>query len=343
MTRRYLIIALVFLCSAAVTPGITLEAYKAKVEAGWVATYEMEKALTEDEADDLTIADFAASMKERFPASEPVEWSGGTVEATNDWLLDRVRNLETEKDRQKQKAIVIELRELVGAIVSKLQEMAAAEQSGLTKDEEKRKLAEILRREEFQKPVEKQESAFQRWLSDFIAWLESWFPKPAATPNVGGMDILASVLQIVLFATLGALLVYLIFRLATRLFPQLQRVKKQKKKPRVILGEQIGEDATASDLFSEAERLAREGDLRGAIRKGYIALLCELSDRKIIGLARHKTNRDYLRDVRSIVPLHPRMREATETFERNWYGGERSDEQAWTKFRQQYNEAIRSV
>jgi hypothetical protein len=52
------------------------------------------------------------------------------------------------------------------------------------------------------------------------------------------------------------------------------------KQERVILGERISAEETAQILFAEAEHLARQGNLRGAIRKGYIALLCDLSDRK---------------------------------------------------------------
>jgi hypothetical protein len=97
------------------------------------------------------------------------------------------------------------------------------------------------------------------------------------------------------------------------------------------------------DLLGDADRLARDGDLRGAIRKGYIALLCDLSDRKIIGLAYNKTNRDYLRDVRSRRDLHPRMKTVTDAFERHWYGLQDSAEQDWARFREDYKEAIRAI
>ena len=58
---------------------------------------------------------------------------------------------------------------------------------------------------------------------------------------------------------------------------------------------------------NEAETLARQGEIRAAIRKAYIALLVELGDRKIISLAQHKTNRDYLRAVINNPSLYGNM------------------------------------
>ena len=105
---------------------------------------------------------------------------------------------------------------------------------------------------------------------------------------------------------------------------------------RLEVRQAVDPDATAVDLFAEAERLAREGNLRGAIRKGYIALLCELADRRVIGLAQHKTNRDYLRDVRKRHALYQNMSGLTDNFERHWYGFEKADEKDWEEFNTVY-------
>ncbi|MCA1638274.1 MAG: DUF4129 domain-containing protein [Acidobacteria bacterium] len=82
------------------------------------------------------------------------------------------------------------------------------------------------------------------------------------------------------------------------------------------------------------------GNLRGAIRKGYIALLCELGDRKIIGLSRHKTNRDYLRDVSKRRELYENMNGLTNNFERHWYGFDVTQEKDWEEFRNRYKQII---
>ena len=329
---------------------ITLDAYKAKIDSARKLAIRIENSIRSDESSDADLREFVdrelvSQIRRDFPPSERIDWEGGTVETTSGWLLDKIRALESETDTKKQLPVIVEIREYLSAISFQLEELKQAAASERTKDQDKQKLAEILRREEYQKPQQKQESVFQRWLRQFLEWLESIFPKPSA-PSQGfsGMGFVATVLRLLLYGALLALLGFLVYKIAPLLFPTLKRRRKQKKKKdRVILGEQLGENVTAVDLFGEAERLAREGNLRGAIRKGYIALLCDLSDRKVIGLARNKTNRDYLRDVRLRSDLHPVMKTVTDTFERHWYGFQESGEQDWARFREKYNEAIRSV
>ena len=109
-----------------------------------------------------------------------------------------------------------------------------------------------------------------------------------------------------------------------------------------MLGERLEPDQSAGDLLAQAEALARAGDLRAAIRKAYIALLCELGDRKIIRLAQHKTNRDYLRALRGITPLHDEVRKLTHSFEYHWYGFVPATESEWSAFRNGYQRAVSS-
>jgi hypothetical protein len=133
---------------------------------------------------------------------------------------------------------------------------------------------------------------------------------------------------------------FLLMRFGPRLLRRFSERRDDDNEERIILGETIAAEQKASDLFTEAERLARSGDLRGAIRKGYIALLCDLADRRMIGLARHKTNRDYLRDVRKRPGLFERMKAATASFERHWYGYRPADASDWEEFREQYRRAM---
>jgi hypothetical protein len=330
------------------TPAIavSLDAYKAKIDSARRLAVALEDSIRKNELDDSVRLEFAAHVRSDFPASERIEWQGGVVETSNDWLLDKARSVESENDSTKVLPNVVEIREYLSAIHYKIEELEQSETGTTrTKDEDKQKLAEILRREEYQKPQEKEESIFQKWLREFLEWLENLFPKPSGTSQgFSGMGTLASVLRIVLYIGLGGLLLFLAYKIVPLFFPALARVRKpRKKKERVILGERLSENETASDLFGEAERLAREGNLRGAIRKGYVALLCDLSDRRVIGLSRSKTNRDYLRDVRTRSELYPRMQVVTDTFERHWYGAEESAESDWSRFRDEYQDAIRSV
>lgn len=325
--------------------GATLDDYKKKIESALSSATDLETELVDTGGDEeMLLPEFVGHVRKNFPTSERVEWRGGTAETVNEWLLGRADALEKANADERLK-IVREVREYLSTVAFKLHELDNPSNQTRSKDEDKQKLSEILKRDEYQKPEPKQESAVTRWFREFLEWLDGLFPKPKPTTAGGGsgMALLVFVLQILLFVALIGLLVFLIVKLAPRFFPNLKRRRKPKKKSRVILGEQIAEDETANDILSEAERLARAGDLRGAIRKGYIALLCDLADRKVIGLSRHKTNRDYVRDVRSRRELHPRMKTVTDTFERHWYGSQESVEQDWARFRSEYNEAVRSV
>ncbi len=95
--------------------------------------------------------------------------------------------------------------------------------------------------------------------------------------------------------------------------------------------------------MSEAEALARRGELRAAIRRAYIALLVEMGDRKIISLAQYKTNRDYLRAVREIEPLYGNVKQLTDSFELHWYGLAQATETDWLAFRSAYNQSAAAV
>ena len=321
----------------------TIEEFKTKVDAARSAVEQMEGQVRAQEPTDMR--SLTEKLRRDFPLSERIEWNGGAVETSNNWLLEKTRELDQATGKNDRLLVISELREHLSSISFKLDELKNTASSERTKDEDKRKLAEILRREEYQKPQEKRESLVQRWLREFFEWLESLFPKGSpVAPSTEGTGILPVVLQILLYGGLLVLLGFLVYKIAPVIFPKLRPVRKpRKKKDRVILGERLDDDVTAMDLLGEAEQLAREGNLRGAIRKGYIALLCDLNDRKVIGLAHNKTNRDYLRDVRSRHDLHPRMQKVTDTFERHWYGLQNTAEQDWTRFREDYNDAIRTI
>jgi hypothetical protein len=108
----------------------------------------------------------------------------------------------------------------------------------------------------------------------------------------------------------------------------------------IVLGEKLEPDQSAVDLLADAESLARRGELRAAIRKAYVALLVELGDRKVISLAQHKTNRDYLGAMRGLEPLYGNVKQLTDSFERHWYGFASATEADWLAFRTGYKRAL---
>lgn len=284
------------------------------------------------------------AIRDEIPLTEKVEWSGSTVETSNQWLYDHLKNFEDEPDKKKRVEILTETGERLIALQASINEMTGGPASARSKDDDKQKLAEILDRAEYKRVEEKEESLFQRWTRQLMEWLKSLFPNvnmPA--PSDSGLPGLSMFLQIVLYAVLIGLIILVVYKFAPFLFDRFGKRIKKEKKERVILGERIAEDQSSDTLFDEAERLARDGDMRGAIRKGYIAMLCELSDRKIIGLARNKTNRDYLRDVRKQRELYNNVAGLTNTFERHWYGDQLAETGDWDEFRQNFHRTLEAA
>ncbi len=282
-------------------------------------------------------------LRKNLPPKEKVEWEGSSVETDNQWLETKLKAFEEGKDWEKRRLISVEIKERITAIEKKIDELEKLALSNRSKDEEKRKLAEILRRPEFQKPEVQQETWFEKMQKRIGDWFNQKFPRPDIPQGTGqGLQSLSFILQILVYAAVLGFIAFLIYRFAPYFAGRFRRREKEEKGERVILGEKLAADEDAQTLFDEAEAMARDGNLRGAIRKGYIALLCELSDRKIIGLAQHKTNRDYLRDVRKKQPLYQNMNGLTVSFERHWYGFETANEGDWQEFKENYQQAISS-
>lgn len=283
-------------------------------------------------------------IRNRLPATETVEWQGGSVETDNRWLAESLDKFErTPSTDNARGEILIEIADRLEAIERKIGELEKPPVSSRSKDEDKQKLAEILRREEYQKPPEKKEPSLAEKIQKQIAdWLESIFPRPNITPSTNiDFQPLSVVLQILLYALILGIIAFVVYRFTPFFAKKFRRRETNEKKERVILGERLADDETAQNLFSEAENLARRGDLRGAIRKGYIALLCDLSDRRMIRLSHHKTNRDYLRDVRSKTELYQNMNGLTLNYERHWYGFDEANAADWENFRDGYRRAVR--
>jgi hypothetical protein len=197
-----------------------------------------------------------------------------------------------------------------------------------------------LRRSEYEHQVQGR-AALERVINDFIAWLKSWLPKPA-TVKPGQGAFLVKLAQMLIWILALAVIAFVLLKVLPKLKGLRRSRKKVKPAARIVLGEQLAPDQSAGDLLSDADALAVTGDLRAAIRKAYIALLVELGDRRIISLAQHKTNRDYLRSVSSLPSLYPGMSRLTETFERHWYGLAQATPSDWQDFRAGYKAALQT-
>lgn len=335
-----LFVVLIFSISAF---GISVAEYRTKLAAAQSDVNALLAAVSEtklgnDGADQTAIV---ARLRGRLPAGQTVDISGGSVEADTGWLNAELDEFEALTNLSEKTGRLAGIKERLVSIDYRIEQLEKAAAAQRSKDEDKQKLAEILKRQEYQKPEPPKESLLERWYREFMEWLNKSFPRPDIAPVEGsGLSSLSFWLQVLLYGLLAAAILFALFRFVPFLSTRFGKGTRKKKRDRVILGEHIAADASAFDLFSEADDLARSGDLRLAIRKGYIALLCELSDRKLIGLARHKTNRDYLRDVRKRPQLFENMSGMTTTFERHWYGFKDIETGEWEDFRATYERAV---
>ncbi len=285
------------------------------------------------------IAATIALVRVELPAQETVLLGRQTVAVDNTWLHEALNDLEKVRgDNARRAELVARIDERLRALSERLDEMQNGK-PGASKDDNKTRLAEILRRSEYNKQAE-EGSALNRLLNRFLRWLGSLFPRTKPL-QPGNAMALSRIAQVVVIGLSLAAICLLIWKFAPQ-YLRNRRKKKPKREARIVLGERLEPDQTSADLLAQAEYLARSGDLRAAIRKAYIALLCELGDRKVISLAQHKTNRDYLGAVRDRPSLFLSMRGLTNSFEIHWYGFVPPGEDDWKEFRNGYQQALKT-
>ena len=107
-----------------------------------------------------------------------------------------------------------------------------------------------------------------------------------------------------------------------------------------MLGEEIAADGTSRELAEAGLAAARAGDFRTAVRKLYVSLLYELSERSLIELEDSATNHEYLRKASRLSGLAGPMRYLTERFDYVWYGMFPSSESDFAAYLARYEEAM---
>ncbi len=277
------------------------------------------------------------AVRNALPATEDVEWGDASVTVDNSWLHRELEKFEKAPATEQRKSLTL-ITERLQALAHRLEEIEKAESAGASKAEATKKLGEILQRAEYARG-RKEVSALARLWRDLLQWLGSLLPKPQRFAP-GSADLFTTFAQIFVVALALVVIAYAVKLFAPRLLQKRGTKKKGKRRPLIVLGEKLEPDQSSVDLLADAESLARRGELRAAIRKAYVALLVELGERKIISLAQHKTNRDYLGAMRGLEPLYGNVKQLTDSFERHWYGFANATEADWLAFRTGYKQAL---
>jgi hypothetical protein len=104
-----------------------------------------------------------------------------------------------------------------------------------------------------------------------------------------------------------------------------------------LADEQVAADELPEDgwITMGRELLAR-GDLRLALRAFYLASLAHLAQRNLVTIARHKSNRDYERELgrraHAIPGVTSSFTENVSIFDRSWYGRHEVDQAVLEQF-----------
>ena len=296
---------------------------------------ENESASSYEQRLDQTIAGVADAL----PEHQTVQTSEGVCDVDNSWLHEELKHLKDAPAGERAARLAQVIERLQG-----IEERVGPAENPQTppddKAQTKQKLESILARPEYASEA-KGTNALNRLLMDFIRWLQQFLPKGMRI-QPGNSRWMTYVAQLLVVLVALVVLFYVAKLLLARFKPRRRQRAPKKREPRIVLGERLEPEETAVDLLAEAEALARRGEIRSAIRKAYIALLVELGDRKVIALAQHKTNRDYLNAVRNLPPLHQNMRGLTDSFERHWYGSAEASDNDWQNFRAGYYSALQT-
>jgi hypothetical protein len=331
--------ALLLLLSVEAGVAIPLSQYQDRVKSAAATLESLRGSIQTSPDQDALRQQKMREIREALPVKDSVEWNGVKYAVDNSWLDEQLKQIERASSDADRSTAIERTHERLQALSERLNEIDQVQESqSPNKAEMRGRLAAVLQRPEYVKAV-KEETALQRLWRQLLKWLDSLFPEgqsisPRRATTVSRLAQV-TVILIALAAIGYALWVFLPRFMARR------KVKKPARaQARVVLGERLEPDKSATDLFAEAEALARNGDLRGAIRRGYIALLIELADRKLISLAQYKTNRDYLRSVRDVERLYGNLEILTNNFELHWYGLVPANESDWATFRAGYKQAI---
>jgi Domain of unknown function (DUF4129) len=331
--QRYLTTFLcVFLIAVEAAAGSRLLNYENRVVS---AAEQIERIKADPEYSDEGIA----FIKQRLPRSEKINFEGREVTVDNNWLHEMLDSYASEKDPQQK---IAKLNDLSGRLRSLDEHLRRAEvdDTGNTGDAGER-IREILSRPAYQPEPESPIGAFLkkvlRKIREFLGGIYSALTRllERLLGAGAGSGWIGNALLVVILL-LGVLV-------AVRFGRKIRRPQGKRKKTRVVLGEEVALDSTSRDLAEAALAAARAGDFRTAVRKLYVSLLYELSERGLIELEDSATNHEYLRKAARFAGVAAPMRYLTDRFDYVWYGMLPTSEDDFADYMARYLEAMENV
>lgn len=277
-------------------------------------------------------------MKRLLPRTEPIEVEGREVSVDNTWLYILLDSYTAEKDPQQRIAKLNEVAGRLRALDEHLRLAAAAtSEQGSPRD----KIREILSRPAYQPEQETVVGSFikrvlrkvRSFAGEVLSSLGRLIEKIFGVSSSNGW---VSNLILILVAVAAVVV-------GTLLIKRMRVPRAKRKKRRTVLGEEIAADGTSRDLAEAGLAAARAGDFRVAVRKLYVSLLFELSERNLIELDESATNHEYLNKVSRFSALVGPMRYLTERFDYVWYGMFPSSEDDFAAYLASYEQAMQGA
>jgi hypothetical protein len=162
-------------------------------------------------------------------------------------------------------------------------------------------------------------------------------PLQPKVPEIGMIS--AKWLKVLLFAILGGVILYLLYRL---LAGRWQQNKNNSLKIEQLLEEGMEEAAMQSDLdrwLAQAEAIP---DYRLSTRILFLQLLKTLRDNNQIAWRREKTNRDYLLELFN-QPHYQEIADLTRQYEKIWYGEYTLERTAYLELKLRFEQCQKGV
>lgn len=187
--------------------------------------------------------------------------------------------------------------------------------------------------------------------ANFVRWLDNLLSGSGGGVGGGSSGSWVSASRMFLWILLIGVLVALAV-IVVRILLQRRAGVVEAARATPVAVPNIEEESVTADALPEegwltlARELMERGELRLAMRALFLATLAVLAHREYIRIAKHKSNREYLREVErrahSAPELSPELQQTVRAFEQVWYGDYAVDPPRFEQFNQR-QERIRML